>query len=42
MAVLSDEERRRTWGHIMRTWASSLGGAAIPVNNQSFYSPLAA
>jgi hypothetical protein len=30
MAVLSAEERRRTWGHLMRSWSAGLGG--IPVN----------
>ena len=30
MAVLTDEERRRTWAHLMRVWDRNLG--AIPVN----------
>jgi hypothetical protein len=32
MAVLSDEERRRTWGHLMRAWSAGPGSASIPVN----------
>jgi hypothetical protein len=30
VAVMSAEERRRTWAHLMREWDRALGG--IPVN----------
>lgn len=30
MAVLADEDRRRTWAHLMRSWAAVLG-TPIPV-----------